>query len=148
MDKKIYPFDLYERYFSAFSAHAVEYKGAVYPTAEHAYHCQRYSDPAIVEEIKNARSPRLVWELSQKYKSHQLTDFMDRRVKVMEDICRAKAAQHKDVREELLASKDDLIIKNYPDPVWGIGQDGVGTNELGKLWMRLREELQRGTTSA
>ncbi|HEV7449432.1 MAG TPA: NADAR family protein [Candidatus Paceibacterota bacterium] len=148
MDKKIYPFDLYERYFSAFSAHAVEYKGVVYPTVEHAYHCQRYSDPAVIEEIKTARSARLAWNASQKYKVQQLPDFNERRFAVMEDICRAKALQHDDVREELLASEDSLIIKNYPDPVWGIGQDGVGSNELGKLWMRLRQELRQGTTSA
>lgn len=148
MEQKILPFDLYERMLSPFSAHAVEYKGVLYPTAEHAYHCQRYSDPKIVEEIKSARSPKLAWALSQQYKVQQVADFDQRKVQIMEDICRAKLVQHEDVREILLWSEGMAIIKTYPDPVWGIGLDGHGTNELGKLWIRLREDLKSGRTAA
>lgn len=148
MEQKILPFDLYERMLSAFSGHMVEYKGMVYPTAEHAYHCQRYTDPAVLDEIKNARSAKLAWEASQKYKSQQMLGFEEGKVALMEDICRAKLAQHADVKEVLLWSEGMAIIKTYPDPFWGIGLDGEGRNELGKLWMRLRDELKRGTTGA
>ena len=148
MEQKILPFDLYERMLSPFSGHMVEYKGVLYPTAEHAYHCQRYTDPKIVEEIKTARSAKKAWELSQKYKIQQVGGFNEKRVQVMEDICRAKMQQHEDVKEMLLDSGDASIIKNYPDPFWSIGLNGEGRNELGKLWIRLREELRSGTTSA
>ena len=148
MEQKILPFDLYERMLSPFSGHMVEYKGVLYSTAEHAYHCQRYSDSKIVEEIKNARSPKLAWALSQKYKSQQIAGFDERKVEIMEDICREKLAQHEDVREILLWSEGMAIIKTYPDPFWGVGLDGEGRNELGKLWIRLRAELKQGTTAA
>jgi ribA/ribD-fused uncharacterized protein len=148
MEQKILPFDLYERMFSAFSGHMVEYKGVVYPTVEHAYHCQRYADPKIVEEIKTARSAKLAWQASQKYKSQQIAGFDEGKVLLMEDICRAKLRQHEDVREVLLWSEGMAIIKTYPDSFWGVGLEGEGRNELGKLWMRLREELKSGTTSA
>ena len=142
MEQKILPFDLYERMLSAFSAHAVEYKGVLYPTVEHAYHCQRYTDPVILEEIRSARSPKLAWAASQKYKAKQVEGFDQRKVEVMKDICRAKLMQHEDVKEVLLWSEGMAIIKTYPDPLWGIGLDGEGRNELGKLWIQLREELQ------
>ena len=142
MEKRILAFDLYDKYLSAFSAHAVEYKGVLYPTVEHAYHSQRYTDSKIIEEIKNARSAYLAWELSQKYKSQQIEKFDDQKIRVMEDICRHKLAQHKDVQWLLAESKGQLIIKNYPDPFWGIGMDGVGRNEMGKLWMKLRADIQ------
>ncbi len=145
MEQKTLPFDLYERMLSAFSGHMVEYKSVVYPTAEHAYHCQRYDDPAIVKEIKNAHSAKLAWAVSQKYKAKQLSDFDARKVDIMEDICRAKLAQHEDVKEILLWSEGMAIIKTYPDPFWGVGLDGEGRNELGKLWIRLREELISST---
>jgi ribA/ribD-fused uncharacterized protein len=142
MEKKILPFDLYERMLSAFSGHMVEYKGVLYTTAEHAYHCQRYTDPKIIEEIKSARSAKLAWAASQKYKSEQIVGFDDQKVAVMEEIFRAKLDQHEDIREILLGSEDAVIIKSYPDPFWGIGQDGVGKNEMGKIWMKLRSELK------
>ncbi len=140
-------------YFSGYSAHAVEYQGVVYPTVEHAYHCQRYVDPAIVEEIRTARSPFKAWQVSQKYKSEQQANFNERKATVMEDICRAKLQQHEDVQRELLASRDLPIIKHITtgtpaDGFWDDGVDGAGRNETGKIWMRLREELKQGTTAA
>jgi predicted NAD-dependent protein-ADP-ribosyltransferase YbiA (DUF1768 family) len=47
------------------------------------------------------------------------------------------------VREVLRDSGDAAIIKTYPDPFWGIGLNGEGKNELGKIWIRLREEFKK-----
>lgn len=147
------PDSIFITYFSAYSAHQIEFKGGLYPTVEHAYHCQRYSDPAIIEEIRAARSPRKAWEISQKYKAGQLLGFGDRKAEVMEELNRAKLAQHEDIQRALLASGDTPIIKRWvtgspPDGFWDDGSDGAGRNEVGKIWMRLREELKNGTTAA
>lgn len=142
MEKKFLPSDMFERFFSPFSPQMVEYRGVLYPTAEHAYHCQRYSDPKILKEMKNARSPKKAWEISQRNKDKQLPDFESRKVEVMEEIFRAKLEQHEEVKRELIESKQQVIVKNYPDPFWGVGEDGTGRNEMGKIWMRLRKELE------
>jgi len=143
MVKRIFPIDQFEKYFIPFSAHNVEYKGVLYQTAEHAYHSQRYTDQKILEEIANARSAYIAWQTSQKYKSQQISGFEEQKFKIMEDICRAKVQQHEDVKEALIESGEDVIVKNYPDAIWGIGMDGSGRNEMGKIWMRLREELRK-----
>jgi N-glycosidase YbiA len=140
-------------YFSGYSAHAVEYEGILYPTVEHAYHCQRYSDAAITNEILTARSPRKAWEISQKYKAQQRADFSDRKAHIMEELNRAKMLQHEDIQRALIESNDMPIIKHIftgspADGFWDDGVDGAGRNEMGKIWMRLREELKRGTTAA
>ena|SRR5581483_3517556 len=140
--RKLYPLDQYEKFLATFSAHAVEYNGKLYPTVEHAYHAARYDDEAVQEEICAAKSPYLAWAVSQKHKANQMTDFDARKSDVMEEMCRLKLAQHEDVKLGLLASGDDTIVKNYPDPYWGIGQDGVGKNEMGRIWMKLRSELK------
>jgi ribA/ribD-fused uncharacterized protein len=142
MTNRIYPLDQYEKFLATFSAHAIEYQGKLYPTVEHAYHSSRYSDEAIKEEIRQAKSPYLAWEISQKYKAGQIADFDTKKVAVMEELCRLKLAQHEDVKAGLLASGDDVIVKNYPDPFWGIGKDGVGKNMMGIMWMKLRSELK------
>jgi hypothetical protein len=61
----------------------------------------------------------------------------------MEQIFRAKVAQHPDIKEILLESEDRELLKEYPtDYYWGTGADGSGQNRMGKLWMKLRDELQ------
>lgn len=145
--------EIFVTYFSAYSAHMVKYRGVLYPTAEHAYHCQRYTDEVIRKEIRDAHSPFEAWEVSQKYKAQQLSDFNERKVAVMEDIFRAKLAQHDDVRKALIDSAGQEIVKRITtgpkaDGFWDDGVDGAGRNEAGKIWMRLRGELLSSTTVA
>jgi ribA/ribD-fused uncharacterized protein len=144
MIKRMYPMHEYTEYLSVLSAHMVEFKGTMYATCEHAYHCQRYADSAVVEEIKNARSAYAAWEVSQKYKVKQSPDWDTQKAAVMEEICRAKLAQHPIVRDALIASGDSVIVKDYPDSFWGIGLDGKGQNVMGQIWIKLRKELQDG----
>jgi ribA/ribD-fused uncharacterized protein len=139
--------ELFERYFGAYSAHAIEIDGVVYPTVEHAYHCRRYANPTIIEEICAARSPSLAWAISQNYKAQQVSDFPERKAAVMEELCRLKLVQHADVREALMESGDKRIIKRWftgspADGFWDSGTDGTGRNESGNIWMRLREKLR------
>lgn len=133
-------------YFSAYSPHAIEVDGVLYPTVEHACHCQRYSEKEICDEIRATKSPVEAWKISQKYKSRQYSDFNNRKMNVMETLYRAKLTQHDDVRETLLATGSSEIVKHWvsgpkPDGFWDDGEDGQGRNESGKIWMKLRAEI-------
>jgi predicted NAD-dependent protein-ADP-ribosyltransferase YbiA (DUF1768 family) len=44
----IYPIEKFYIYFSPYTAHAIKIDGMVYPTLEHAYQGQRYTDPKII----------------------------------------------------------------------------------------------------
>ncbi len=143
------PLHIFAIYFSPYTAHAIEIDGAVYPTVEHAYQCLRYTDSAIIEEIKSARSPVKAWEASAKHKQFQKPDFKDRKLEVMKTLMRAKADQHEDVRKALIDSGDLQIVKHITtgppgDGFWDDGEDGLGLNHAGKLWMEIREELKKG----
>ena len=60
----------------------------------------------------------------------------------MEEILRAKTEQHEDVRDVLKKTGKRTIIENSPvDSFWGIGHDGKGQNVVGKIWMKIRDEL-------
>ena len=43
--------------FNNFSAHAIEFRGKLYPTCEHAYQAAKCTDQQGREVIRNARSP-------------------------------------------------------------------------------------------
>ena len=146
---EILPLEIFYIYFSPYTAHAIDLDGFVYPTVEHAYQCQRYTDKKIIDEIRAAHSPVKAWETSSKYKDLQIPEFKDEnhKLKTMKKLMRLKAEQHADVRQALLDSGDLKIVKHiitYPpgDGFWDDGEDGKGLNHIGRMWMEIREELK------
>ena len=131
-------------YLSPFSAHRIEIWGDVFPTVEHAYQASRILPGPEREAIKQAPSPMDAWREGQKYKnapSLSVSNF-DKDA-VMEELFRAKIAQHPDIASILHESGDRGLLKIYAtDYYWGTGMDGSGENRMGKLWMKLRDELR------
>lgn len=149
MEQKL-PLEIFYIYFSPYTAHAIEVDGVVFPTVEHAYQCQRYTDEKIIKEIIAARSPVKAWETSCKYKKFQIPEFKDEnyKLKVMKSLMVLKAQQHEEIRKALLNSGDLEIVKHiltYPpgDGFWDDGEDGAGLNHMGRMWMEIRDELKQ-----
>ena len=136
--------------FNNFSAHAIEFAGKLYPTAEHAYQAAKCTDPLGQEEIRNARSPLEAKEISNGiYRSARDAGWDSKKLAVVEAILRAKLAQHQEARDALRDSGEEEIVEDSPtDYFWGVGADGTGLNMLGKLWMRLRDEFEHASKLA
>jgi ribA/ribD-fused uncharacterized protein len=128
--------------FNNFSAHAIEYKGKLYPTSEHAYQAAKCTDPHGQEAIRSARSPLQAKTLANEtYRAAKDPDWASKKVAMLEEILRAKLAQHPEAQEALRESGQEDIVEDSPtDYFWGEGADGTGQNMLGKLWMKLRDE--------
>lgn len=148
LKEQILPLEIFYIYFSPYTAHALEIDGLVYPTVEHAYQCQRYTDQKIIAEIIEARSPLQAWETSCKYKHLQIADFRnpEYKVKVMKALMKTKVSQHSEVKEALINSGELKIVKHivtYPpgDGFWDDGNNGEGDNWIGRIWMEIRGGL-------
>jgi len=129
--------------FSNFSAHTVEYNGVNYPTAEHAFHAQKFDDPLLADKIRDCGSPLAAWQLAHELKPQRRSDWNDVKVAILTDIIRAKVNQHQEVKDALLSSGSEEIIEINPnDDFWGSGPDGNGQNNTGKIFMQIRSELQ------
>lgn len=142
-DKQIFFYENEFYAFSNFSSFAIEWKGKLYPTSEHVYHSEKFNDEGIKEKIRQTRSAHdsmyLAWSMKHKYRS----DWEEVRVRVMRDILIAKIEQHPYVKKKLLQSaKKELIEDSWRDDFWGWGPNKDGRNQLGKLWMELREEYK------
>jgi N-glycosidase YbiA len=116
--------------------------GRWWSTTEHAYQAQKCTDPteydAIWQTVK-ANDSRL---LGQKVKIREdwHTGYKDT---VMKECLMAKFLQHKDLRDQLMATGDEILIEDSPvDSYWGCGADGAGVNKLGQLLMEVRQELK------
>ncbi len=129
--------------FSNFSSFTVEYDGILWMTSEHAYQAAKFDDKNLIEEVRNAKSAHDAFVIARSYDDKKRSDWMDIRVEVMEKIVRAKLQQHKYIQDKLLGTDNKEIIENSPvDSFWGWGPNKDGENHLGKIWMRLREEIK------
>lgn len=130
-----------------FASFQVRYGGRDWQTSEHAYQAAHFTEtsPDLVEEIFDARSAHAAYKIAKANASLAPADWDEQKVDIMYAICRAKLAQHEYVRNKLLQTKDLPIVEDSPkDDFWGWGPNQDGRNELGKIWMRLRQELRLG----
>jgi hypothetical protein len=129
-----YPLDNY-------SAHMVNVWQKTFPTAEHAYHWKKFEhELKIANSIYIATSPEIAKQIADENKPRINDNWHSIKRDIMKEILTAKAEQHDDVREALRRTSGREIIENSPvDYFWGIGKDGNGRNEIGKIWMEIRD---------
>lgn len=137
--------------FDNFSAYKVIYNGVKYDTVEHAYQSLKFADtnPLIAQQIRNASSPHGAKQIANKHIDSLPQNWHEIKVDLMENLLRAKLNQYTYVQKKLLETKDYLICEDSPvDDFWGIGKNKDGQNMMGKLWMKLREELIKSQSLA
>lgn len=134
--------------FAAFGV-SVDVTGAIvdWMTAEHAYQAAKFPHaPDIQAAIRDTRSAHDAKKIARSFDRQKRTDWDRVKLAVMEKVVRAKLAQHSYIRQKLLSTGKRLLIEDSPkDGFWGRGPDWLGHNHLGKIWMRLRDELRAET---
>lgn len=132
---------------SNFSPHPITIDGVVWKSTEAYYQAQKFLSEAIREEIRAKPTPKAAKVWAYTYKDCVRKDWQDMSLATMEKALRAKLEQNSDVKQKLLDSgTQSLYEQSSSDWFWGTGADGTGRNELGKLWMKLRSELQIAKT--
>ena len=128
-----------------FSSFAFIYEGVRFHTVEHAYQAYKFKNtaPEIFKEIVNCFSSDEARRIAHRNEDKIVKIWHEIKVDLMEKFLRAKLEQNSFVKKKLLETKDYLICEDSPvDDFWGIGPNRKGRNELGKIWMKLRKELQ------
>lgn len=128
-----------------FSAHKVEHIGGIFQTAEHAYQAHKFfqcHQPEVFGLICEAESPEEAKQIAFVHRSKRRRDWPLIKLDVMEDILRSMFERHRSVREVLAESlrTGQDIVEASPDLFWGTGSNCTGSNQLGKLWMKIRDE--------
>lgn len=129
--------------FSNFSPHGIEMEGVFWPSVEHYFQAEKFSDEAYRERIRRARLPKDAKALGRTRALPIHPDWDDKRDDVMLAAIRRKFGTHEALRELLFSTGDEELIENAPmDFYWGCGRTGTGQNKLGKILMRVRDELR------
>ena len=136
--REFYPLD-------NFSSFKVEVDGYLYASLEEAFQSSLFLPdyPDISERIKKSHSAheaqKIMFENIDKVKYSN-----KEQVKIMEKLLKLKVDQNPYVKKKLLETKDYTIVEDSPkDDFWGWGPNRDGNNELGKLWMKIREDLKK-----
>ncbi len=140
-----YPREFYT--FDNFSSFQVDYKGRRWATSEHAYQASHFFEtaPEVAEQIHKARSAHEAYSIANDNENKEPDNWNEIKVGIMYEICKLKLLQNPYVKKKLELSGDLDIVEDSPkDDFWGWGAKRDGRNELGKIWMRLREELRAG----
>lgn len=136
------------RFLSNFFLCRVWYDGLDYPSVEHAYQAQKLSpDDRWIMRINGlARSPgkakRLGAMAHRTQPNWSWDDWNSRKVQIMDSCLRSKFQDFHLGRKLLDTGDCDLVAGNtWGDTFWGVC-DGVGDNMLGKLLMKIREDMR------
>ena len=127
-------------FLSNFYASEVRLGGQVALTVEHAFQAAKAVRYADRLKILDAPTPTL----SKRYGRRVMLrdDWEDIKLWVMEDLLRQKF-RRQDLKRSLLATGDATLIEGnwWGDEFWGVCE-GKGENNLGKLLMTIREDIQ------
>lgn len=140
-------------YLSNRSAFTVRYNELIFPTAENALQFQRHSidqdDQRHLDWLTMCATKLSPLALRITLESHQVQEYASWiavRENIMYDLLWCKMTQHPELVQMLKKTKRrELICDELDDPYWGWGKDAKGANALGRLWMRIREQIEQGT---
>lgn len=140
-------------FMSNFYLHPVTYEGVLYNSNEVAYQAAKTLDPDERKLVRLApiiqRGEIVGWKErtpgQSKKQGRKVTlrpDWEQIKIGVMEELVRQKFQYHT-LKEMLLSTgNDELVEGNYwNDRFWGVC-NGVGENHLGKILMKVRQELR------
>lgn len=128
------------RFLSNFHQCVVVLDGIKYPSVEHAYQAAKTLDLLIRNEILLCPTPAAAKRMGKLFAIRP--DWDQVKLGIMEDLLKQKF-EHQNLKLALLATEDQEIIEgNYwNDTFWGVCK-GKGANHLGRLLMKVREELR------
>ncbi len=130
-------------WLSNFASSPIFLDGKLWPTTEHYYQAIKYEGADYAEVVRCAHSPMVSKNLTRDPQHPPRADWDEVKDQAMLDALRAKFTQHAHLRTLLLATGDnDLVEHTANDHYWGDGGDGSGKNMLGRLLMRVRQELR------
>lgn len=127
-------------FLSNFYPTAVTYKGLTYQSSEAAFQAQKCKE----EKDKVAFTEMTPDEAKKAGRRTDMREDWDQiKFDEMYEIVKAKFSQNESLKTRLLATGDAFLEEGntWGDKIWGT-VNGEGENNLGKILMRVRAELQ------
>ncbi len=126
---------------SNFYPATVTFDGQEWPSVEHAYQAAKTNSKTQREAIHRLPSARDAKKMGKLVDVR--SDWDDVKVDIMYALVKEKFSRHSHLQALLLATEDAEIVEGnwWGDTFWGVCK-GQGLNNLGKILMRIREEIK------
>ncbi|MGL6261503.1 NADAR family protein [Vibrio sp. WXL210] len=150
MSEQIFFYEPDEPYgfLSNFCSAPIKVSSISWPTSEHYYQAQKFTDPSVQQQILEAKTPCEAFALSRQYQHLVREDWDQQKLSVMSYIVREKFLQNVELAQRLINTANaHLTEHSHKDAFWGDGGDGSGENHLGEILMNVRAELKHVTPS-
>lgn len=128
------------RWLSNFHLCEVQFEEVIYPSSENAYQAAKSASKVLREQFKDITPI----EAKKLGKSIPLrSDWEQVKLQVMETILLDKFTRNLDLKEKLINTNNNILIEVnwWEDRFWGVNPRGEGLNHLGKILMKIREQL-------
>lgn len=140
----IWEFQGEHRFLSNFYPALMVWDGMIWESSEHAYQAAKTLDHELRRRISKMEKPGDVKRLGKTIRVRP--DWADVKIATMEEIVRAKFHYNGDLAYKLVDTGDVTLEEGnkWKDRFWGVypPKSGDGRNELGKILMKIREELK------
>lgn len=129
------------RWLSNFWPCEVILDGEKYSSVELAYVAAKTLDKNIRSQIQECKTPGQAKRFGRTLKLRN--DWDNIKLFIMEDLLRQKFAKRSELGNKLIATGEQQLIEgnNWGDRFWGVCR-GRGLNHLGKLLMKIRNEIR------
>lgn len=119
----------------------IKYDGEIYASVEHAYQAAKTLDPKMRIAIRKAHLPANARRIG-KYGLVLRPGWEEMKLDVMLELIREKF-KDEELRQKLIDTGDEELVEgnNWNDTFWG-KCSGVGENYLGKILMKVRDEIK------
>ena len=142
--REIYQWDILP--LDNFSSFGLVMDGKYFQTSEHAFQYLKFIDTniEIADKIMKSFSPNDARCIAHENKRYRASNWSDIKYENMEKVLRLKVEQNPIVKETLLNTKDYIIAENCidEDTDWGLDNNNQGNNNLGKIWMKIRDDIK------
>lgn len=128
--------------FSNFYETEIIIDGKVYKSSEHYYQSQKFDDPEAKEYVRLQPSPKLAKKATFREEFKIKDNWNEIKEEVMLKALRMKFQKPKLKNLLLNTGNDEIVEYSTKDWYWGSGSDYTGQNRLGKLIMKVREEIR------
>ena len=147
--RELYQWELFP--LDNFSSFGFMMDSLYFQTSEHAFQYLKFKDTNkdIADKIKDSYSPNDARNIAHENKEFRLENWSSVKYLNMEKVLKLKVEQNPIVKEVLLNTKDYFIAENCidEDTDWGFDNNNQGNNNLGKIWMKIREDIKNNNTT-
>lgn len=143
-DKDIFGFQGKYRWLSNMWPVEFEIGGIKFVSSENAYQASKYTDKAVVAKIAKMQPFLAKAYAKDKMNAWTTPDFQSRKDRLMLTFVRKKF-ENPCLRQKLINTGNVLLeeTNTWNDTYWGCCPQGNGLNNLGKILMKVRDELQK-----